>query len=40
MMRIEGTEMSARFTVGDGDTENSLAQDPHETRAFFSLPVL
>lgn len=39
-MGIEGTETSARFTVGDGDTENSLAQDPHETWEFFSLSVL
>ena len=30
-MGIEGTEISIHFIVGDGDTENSLAQDPHET---------
>jgi hypothetical protein len=31
MMGIEGAGMSIHFTVGDGDTENSLAQDPYET---------
>lgn len=39
-MEIEGTEMFVYFIAGDGDTENPLAQEPHETGAFFSLPVL
>lgn len=33
-------EETVYFTAGDGDPEDSLAQEPHETRALFSLPVL
>ena len=28
------------FIARDGDTEDSLAQEPHETQVFLSLPVL
>ena len=30
-MEIERTETFVRFIAGDGDTEDSLAQEPHET---------
>jgi len=32
-------EIFVYFIAGDGDTEDSLAQEPHGARAFFSVPV-